>query len=189
VGRNSEIYFLIGAAASIRNVKRMSALKKSKIEDLCHIIARNVAYYSVVHAAKGSSDHFWRTVSINFIHTAILDWCKIFVEEGGKHHWKIVVPSDQHAPFFEKMISSLDVTEKEFSDYAQVVKIYRNQFVAHMDESNVMPYDLSFNKFPDLKLLLGSTRFLYVSLHTERKYSFDEAYSSAERSARDVVGV
>lgn len=165
----------------------MSLLKKSKIEDLCHIIARNVAYYRVVHPSKGSSNHFWRTVSINFIHTAVLDWCKIFVEEGGKHHWKIVVPSEQHTLFFQEMISSLNVTEQEFLNYAQAVKTYRNQFVAHMNDSNTMPYDLSFNKFPDLELLLASTKFLYVSLHTERKYSLDECYAYAADSASEAI--
>lgn len=165
----------------------MSLLKKSKIEELCHIIARNVAYYRVVHPSKGSGNNFWRTVSINFINTAVLDWCKIFAEEGGKHYWKMVVPSEQHAHFFQEMIFFLDVTEKEFSDYSQAVKTYRNQFVAHMDESDIMPYDSSFNKFPDLKLLLGSTRFLYVSLYKKRKHLFDEAFSYAERSAQEVI--
>lgn len=56
-----------------------------------------------------------------------------------------------------------------------------------MDDSNTMPYDLSFNKFPDLELLLAATKFLYVSLHTERKYSIDECYAYAADSASEAI--
>lgn len=166
----------------------MSALKKFKIESLCQIIARNVAYYRVVHPSKGSGNNFWRTVSINFINTAVLDWCKIFAEEGGKHHWQEVIPSEQHDLFFQGMISSLNVTGEEFLEYVQTTKAYRNQFVAHLDDSSFMPDDSSFDKFPDLELLFGSTKFLYVFLYPEHKSSFDERYVYAERSAQEVAG-
>lgn len=165
----------------------MSLLKKSKIENLCHIIARNVAYYRVVHPSKGAGNNFWRTVSINFIHTAVLDWCKVFAEEGGKHHWQEVIPSEQHDLFFQGMISSLNVKKEEFLEYVQTTKAYRNQFVAHLDDYDLMPEDSSFDKFPDLELLLGSTKFLCEFLYPKHKPSFDERYAYAARSASEAI--
>lgn len=165
----------------------MSILKKRRIESVCHTIVRNVAYYRAVLPSKGAGNNFWRTVTLNFMNAAVLDWCKMFAEESGKHHWREIISSEHHVSFFQDMMTSLGVTEEKFQEYVQSTKEYRNKFVAHLDDTNLMLEDAHFKAFPDLELLIESTKFLLNNVYPNLEPSIGEYYAYAERSAREAV--
>lgn len=166
----------------------MPILKKRRIESVCQTIIRNVAYYRAVQRPfKGAGNNFWKTVRLNFINAAVLDWCKIFAEEGGKHHWREIVSGEHHVSFFQDMMTSLGVTEEKFLEYVQSTKEYRNKFVAHLDDTNLMQEDAHFKAFPDLELLIESTKFLFKNVYPNHEPLIREYYAYAERSAREAV--
>jgi hypothetical protein len=165
----------------------MSTLKRHRIENVCHTISRNIAYYRVVCPSKGLGNNFWRTVSVNFINIAVLDWCKIFAEDAGKHYWKEVIPRERQDCFFQDMLIALKVTEVEFQEYVQSTKEYRNKFVAHLDDTGLMLDDANFKMFPELELLIESTKFLLTYLYPKLKPSITEYYEYAGRSAQEEI--
>jgi hypothetical protein len=64
-----------------------------------------------------------------------LEWCKLFGDPRGKHHWGKVI-SDRTA-FLNGLLSALKLTENEFEVYTREVRLYRDRFVAHLDSDEV----------------------------------------------------
>ena len=102
---------------------------------------------------------FWRRANANFLDVAILEWCKLFAEaKRGRHYISTVVPD--LAKFFEAMFTATGVGEKEFEESVEEAKVYRDKFVAHLDDHRVM-------QIPALDRLLISAIFLHDFLCTE----------------------
>lgn len=119
----------------------------------CHCV-RNIAYYrgGWINGAFVSNEDFWKNTNSNFIDIAVLEWCKLFADRNGKHHWKkVVLYSDE---FRSDLFQEVGVTEDEFLEQLRKTKKYRDKFVAHLDD------DLRMN-IPELDLLLSSTKFLF----------------------------
>lgn len=103
-------------------------------------------------------DDFWLTSSGNFLDTCVLDWCKLFADKRAKHYWEGLV-SDKQA-FLAGLLKALGISETEFSEIIRDIRRYRDKFIAHLDDQNVM-------EIPDLKVPKDSTMFLYKHLLTE----------------------
>lgn len=67
---------------------------------LCCHFARNLAYYRIgqseeyrvlLDPEQTANANFWRLANSDFIDVCVLEWCKLFADERGKHHWKAVV--------------------------------------------------------------------------------------------------
>ena len=112
---------------------------------LCRNFAANLAYYRVgrraehlplqdyTHNAKAS---FWRIVSANFIDTCVLEWCKLFADPNGKHHWsKIVSAPDDYKTL---MMMDLGLDDAAFQEEIAAMKHYRDKFLAHLDSEEIM---------------------------------------------------
>ena len=58
----------------------------------CHTL-RNLAYYRAwFDAGKPRADeNFWVSANGNFADITVLEWCKLFADERGKHHWAKVI--------------------------------------------------------------------------------------------------
>ncbi len=68
---------------------------------LCCSCARNIAYYRVAWDEEyrhllnlpNPYPNFWRAANNNFIDMCVLEWCKLFADMQGKHHWSKIVTS------------------------------------------------------------------------------------------------
>ncbi len=125
----------------------------------CHCV-RNIAYYRAGWNSGGfvSDEDFWKNANNNFIDIAVLEWCKLFADRNGKHHWKKVVqvPDELRSNLFQE----IGVSEEQFLDQLRKTKKYRDKFVAHLDN------DLRMH-IPELDLLLASTQFLFKVIRNE----------------------
>lgn len=119
----------------------------------CHCV-RNIAYYrgGWTNGAFVSDEDFWINTNSNFIDIAVLEWCKLFADRNGKHHWKKVIPNLDE--FRTNLYQATGVTEDEFLEQLRNTKKYRDKFVAHLDN------DLRMN-IPELDLLISSTQYLF----------------------------
>lgn len=97
---------------------------------------RNIAFHRAIADARSGlgGNQFWATAHNNYLDIAILEWCKLFTDRAGMHHWrKSVTDPDE---FFAKLLDEVRSDETAFSEYALSLKSYRDKFVAHLDEDN-----------------------------------------------------
>jgi hypothetical protein len=117
--------------------------KLRRVVILCRNFAVNLAYYRVgrrpeylplqEYARRGN---FWRAASGNFIDMCVLEWCKLFAEPNGKHHWSRIV-SDP-AKFRRELLIDLGIDDAAFQRETDAMRKYRDKFVAHLDSEDVM---------------------------------------------------
>lgn len=141
----------------------------------CHCL-RNIAFYRAGWKQKESriKRQFWVNANGNFLDVAVLEWCKIFADRNGKHHWKRVV-SNQPS-FRAGLFARLGMTKREFENYAKPILRYRNKFLAHLDEDKVA-------NIPRLSTALRSTAYLYDHLRNDpiaKQYLIDAQHSASE---------
>lgn len=136
---------------------------------LCCHFSRNLAYYRAWHeiVAPGEYGEFLATIDGNFIDMAVIEWCKLFGDKNGKHHWRKVVKNSE---FEADMLEYLNETAGQFRSYIDEMRQYRDKFLAHLDDDHIM-------NIPRMELAKGSVKFLY-------DYLFD-----AEASADDLTGL
>jgi hypothetical protein len=109
---------------------------------LCRNFAVNLAYYRVgrrpEHLAlqQRQRGNFWRATNGNFIDSCVLEWCKLFADPKGKHHWGKIV-SDP-ANFETQLLNHLAIDGAAFQKEIEVMRQYRDKFLAHLDSDEVM---------------------------------------------------
>jgi hypothetical protein len=108
---------------------------------LCRNFASNLAYYRVgrrpeyLHLQK-LSQNFWRVVSGNAIDMCVLEWCKLFADSKDKHHWSRIVADP--AKFNAELLRHLGIDAAAFAKEIEVMRRYRDKFLAHLDSDEVM---------------------------------------------------
>jgi hypothetical protein len=122
----------------------------------CHCL-RNIAFY---RAGWKQGDlrikrQYWVNANGNFLDIAVLEWCKIFAERSGKHHWRKVISNNFE--FATMLYAHLGMSKREFENYAKPILKYRNKFVAHLDEERVA-------HIPRIRPALKSVAYLYDHL-------------------------
>lgn len=105
---------------------------------LCIHFTRNLAFFRALSDSK--PDHkegdFWITVKGDCLDIAVLEWCKLFAEQKGKHAWqKICADQDQ---FQTHLIAKTGITKDEWDQCCIELWKYRNKFVAHLDDDHTM---------------------------------------------------
>jgi hypothetical protein len=146
---------------------------------LCGHCLRNIAFYRAGWRADRTDvrvrRQFWIYANGAFMDCAILEWCKLFAEPGGKHRWSKSV-ADQTG-FATALYKRLRLTESEFAAYIKTFKHPRDKFIAHLDAEHVM--DL-----PRLRVARASAAFLYDYLlnhaSTARWFMHDERPSARD---------
>lgn len=160
---------------------------------LCRNIAVNLAYYRVGRKAEHlhlqdyqERGNFWRAVSGNFIDICALEWCKLFADPKGKHHWRKVV-SDP-ANFETQLLNHLGIDEAAFQKEIEVIRQYRDKFLAHLDADEVM-------NIPALDIAKKAVWFYhaYVVQHEAQRgdlaglpVELDAGYAQCEDEARAI---
>lgn len=121
--------------------------KKTKVRKgclLCLSFARNYAFYKAAfnedwtHFVGGMpslSNQFWNVTTGNYIDVAVMEWCKLFGNERQeKFHWKSVVKNK--ALYKTQLLDMFEEGDPEWLGYREDMLIYRDKFVAHLDEEN-----------------------------------------------------
>jgi hypothetical protein len=131
----------------------------------CHCL-RNIAFYRAgwQHGQLRIPRQFWIGSNGNALNIAVLDWCKLFAERKGEHHWTRVV--SDHGAFLNGLCEALGMSETEFHAYALSTLRYRNKFVAHLDEERIMHIPLT-------RVLRKSSSFLYNHLRADALHSLN----------------
>jgi hypothetical protein len=93
----------------------------------------------------------------NCIDIAVLEWCKLFAENGGWHSWRRVVTDPED--FEAALLESLGKTQEQFEQIILEVRRYRDRFIAHLDNDQTM-------QIPLFDPLLESTRFYFSHIVT-----------------------
>ena len=112
---------------------------------LCCNFARNLACYrsgqssqhkSLLDPATCAEANFWRVTNSNFIDMCVLEWCKLFADKSGKHYWASVVTDA--TGFDTALLKHLDVSAEEWQEQIEVMRRYRDKFLAHLDSDYLM---------------------------------------------------
>jgi hypothetical protein len=130
----------------------------------CHRAGRRTEIQDNLFNPHHPQGAFWLHAHNNFIDACILDWCKLFAERKGEHHWRRVVGDPDR--FEADLYTTLGVTAAEFAELITKVKRYRNKFVAHLDQDGRMHP-------PKLDLPKKSVAFLHERL-TQEASSFED---------------
>jgi len=133
----------------------------------CHCV-RNIAYYTAGRrdGAFVSDEDFWRNANSNFLDIAVLEWCKLFADERGKHHWRKVVP-DADA-FLSSLYRTIGTTEATVEAYALKMRTYRDKFLAHLDAERMM-------EIPELNLAVDTSVFLFNTVRNAHEDKLADA--------------
>lgn len=124
---------------------------------LCRNFAANLAYYRVgrrpeyLHLQK-RPESFWRVISGNAIDMCVLEWCKLFADPKDKHHWSRIVTDP--AKFNAELLCYLGIDEAAFDKEIEVMRRYRDKFLAHLDSDEVM-------NIPSLEIAKQSVWFYF----------------------------
>lgn len=124
---------------------------------LCLHSIRNFAGYRAARAAScgWSGEQFWIVVNNNFLDIGVLEWCKIFADSRAKHHWRKSVQEQEE--FYGVMLNEIRLTDALFEQYIDEMKTYRDKFIAHLDERDVM-------HIPNLNAAIKSSQLLLAWL-------------------------
>lgn len=141
----------------------------------CHFL-RNLAYYRSGwrNGQIVFREQFWINANSNFLDIAVLEWCKLFADSNGKHHWRKVV-ADQDA-YFNGLLHAVGMNDANFANYITEMRTYRDKFVAHLDEVPRM-------NIPKLEIAKMSIIYLYDYLLANEEEN--GCFQDASRSAAD----
>jgi hypothetical protein len=116
---------------------------------------------------------FWIRLNGNFLDMAVLEWCKLFADYKGKHHWSQTFTKEDE--WRRALFADMSTTRGKFVKELKLVTQYRNKVVAHLDEPTAMNY-------PYTMFMLQSVSFLHDSLKNDSKTKrfFVGYYDTAE---------
>ncbi|WP_205711093.1 hypothetical protein, partial [Burkholderia cepacia] len=131
----------------------------------CHCV-RNIAYYRMGFVNEDGSGalkqhtQFGATVNGNMLDIAVLEWCKLFADRNAVHHWKRVIRDDtERQRFLGDMLQDAATSPNDWKRYLDTVRVYRDKFVAHLD-------DLDEMHTPSLAIALKCVLFLYAHIRS-----------------------
>jgi len=117
-------------------MSRRTRLRRTGI--LCMHVLRNLAFQRAMASSRRSwsQNQFWVTAHNNYLDIAVLEWCKLFSDRSGKHHWCKSI-TDQDA-FAIKLQNDIGRNLAEYEAYALSFKVYRDKCLAHLDDANLV---------------------------------------------------
>lgn len=98
---------------------------------------------------------FWVRANGTFFDMTVIEWCKLFADKNGKHHWSKTFPN--HQEWTHKLLQHLEMSEEDYEVELAKIKDYRDKYVAHLDNPKSMNYPLT-------EFMLVSASHLYDSI-------------------------
>jgi len=141
---------------------------------LCLACLRGIAYYRAGenHKDKWVKEDFWRHNNSNSIDMSVIDWCKVFGDPKAEHYWRKSVADPDG--LFLQLLGAANISESEFDDYIKKMREYRDKFLAHLDNENVM-------HVPYLDIATATAVFLYNHLVQGGSYLQNVTPSDAQK--------
>jgi hypothetical protein len=114
---------------------------------------RNLAFYRAARNAEKNrltpNTKFWRIIDGDFVDVAILDWCKLLGEKPSalmknapkspsRYGWEHVIGTtmgEDPGLFRAALLRHLGMNEDEFEKHRIQVRVFRDKFVAHLDDA------------------------------------------------------
>jgi hypothetical protein len=155
--------------------------RRRRAVTLCRSFLRNLAFHRAgmrrevqvkLFVPAHPQGSFWREAHVNFVDICVLEWCKMFVDRRGEHHWSRVV--DERDRFQAELYTALGVAPAEFANLITKVKHYRDKFVAHLDQERTM-------HLPDLEVPKKCIAFLHERLVRQTDVSEHRLGATAEQ--------
>lgn len=121
---------------------------------LCVHSLRNLAYYRAWYeeGQPHATRNFWVNANGNFIEITLLEWCKVFGDRRGAYNYKKCV--DDPDAVHGLLLAAVGKSQQEWNDYVDVMRKYRDKFVAHWDE------DVDGALLPEMDIAKDSLVFL-----------------------------
>jgi hypothetical protein len=113
---------------------------------VCTHFMRNLAYYRGARESPtgwtnpplSPDASFWRTMANNCLDFCILEFCKLFADQHGKHLWRKVVSQDKLTQFEADLFRYVGLSAAEWDAYLDEMRRYRDKFIAHLDDDRIM---------------------------------------------------
>jgi len=130
---------------------------------------------------------FWIRMNGNCLDMAVLEWCKLFADSNGKHHWSCTFTKKDE--WRSGLFKHMGVTRGRFQTELKLISDYRNKYVAHLDDPIQMNY-------PHTNFMCESASFLHDSLKNDMKtkhffvgyyYTAESLYARRSEDAIDEV--
>ena len=142
---------------------------------IANISAYRVNWKTVAQKKELRVDNdFWKRANGTFFDMSVIEWCKLFADSKGKHHWTKTF--NDRSKWKQDLLQHMSMKEEDFDCELLKIKSYRDRYVAHLDEPKSMNYPLT-------EVMLKSTFFLYDSLKNcaSTKIHLGPIYDSAEQ--------
>jgi len=129
---------------------------------MCGICLRNIAYYSA--GWDGKMPRFIGRVhtqtNTNFIHMAILEWCKLFGDPRHEpQHWQNIIETiAKRKAFKDALIEHVGGDRHDWNTHRTRCINYRNDFLAHLGSGRAM-------QLPHLDMCRRSVFFYSTFVH------------------------
>ena len=124
-------------------------------------------------------------MSGNCIDMCVLESCKLFANPKEKHHWGRIVADPEG--FRVQLTNDLGIDEVAFQKQIEVMRQYRNKFLAHLDSdevANIPALDIA------KKAAAGSiTLMLFCTKPSDLegfRFDLDAGYAKCEREAQVI---
>ena len=149
----------------------------------CHCL-RNIAYHRSAMRRRGlpfnQTNQFLTTVHGNFTEVVILEWCKLFGDQGVElHHWdNLIKDAAEKRAFKRDLWIALGCDRKAWNTLQKEMLTYRNQFGAHLDRERR-------GWIPTFDLVRGSAAFYYTYLLTNERGRLPDARVDIEAYYRE----
>lgn len=95
---------------------------------------------------------FWIRSNGAFFDMTVIEWCKLFADRDGKHHWSMTFQNKNE--WLEKLLQAMQMDFESYEVELLKVKKYRDKYAAHLDNPIEMNY-------PFTEFMLESACFLY----------------------------
>ena len=103
---------------------------------------------------------FWVRANGAFFDMTVIEWCKLFADKNGKHHWSKIFPNYQEWTY--QLLQHLEMSEEHYEVELAKIKEYRDKYVAHLDNPRAMNYPLT-------DFMLKSASYLYDFIRSNEK--------------------
>jgi hypothetical protein len=126
---------------------------------LCRSVLRNAAFFrGGISPASTPKTQFAIQARNNFLDMVFLDWCKLFWDRRGPHHFAKILPDV--AGFSGQLLAAVKMSAGEFEGVAKSVAHYRDKALAHTDVFDTID-------IPRLDAIIESTLQLYEALRAQ----------------------
>ncbi|MEO1965918.1 hypothetical protein [Hyphomonas sp.] len=156
------------------------AIQLHRVRNLSGHFARNLAYYRArLHdgVLLTPDSQFWRTSHGNCLDICTLEWCKLFGSSRELYSWRKVVTDV--AAFEMSLLNELEITGADLASYVGEMRTFRDKFIAHLDEENIMNipnYDLAWKSVKFYFAHVTNVEIPSANIEVHDDFSLEEYY-------------